>query len=197
MPQGAREITQLLIEWRRGSQSAGDELMQRVYPELRRLAAQHLRRRRPNATLQPTELVHELYVRMLASTPITLQDRAHFYAIAAQQLRRILIDYVRAARAAKRGGEQLRVTLTDAPQPMSQNSDSLLALDEALTRLEKMDARAARLVELRFFGGLRDKEAAEALHISIATVKRDWTFARAWLSSQLASAPGAVLTAKG
>jgi RNA polymerase sigma factor (TIGR02999 family) len=185
MARDAREITRLLMEWRRGNAAAGNTLIALVYPELRRLAAHYLRQQRSNHTLQPNELVHELYVRLIAPNPITLQDRAHFFAIAAQQLRRILIDYARAARAAKRGGEQVRVTFADVPQCMVRESDDLLAVDEALTRLEKVDPRAARVVELRFFGGLQEKEAAQALHVSIATLKRDWAFARAWLSAQL------------
>ncbi len=185
MAQDAREITRLLVEWRRGDAAAGDSLIALVYPQLKRLAAHYIRLQRPNHTLQPTELVHELYVRLLAPNPVTLQDRAHFFAIAAQQLRRILIDYARAARASKRGGEQVRVTFADGPRWMVSDNDDLLAVDQALTRLEEVDPRAARVVELRFFGGLQDKEAAQALNVSVATLKRDWAFARAWLSTQL------------
>jgi RNA polymerase sigma factor (TIGR02999 family) len=184
----AREITALLKKWREGNHASGDELIAIVYPELRRIAAIYLRQNLPSPTLQPTALVHELYVRLLAANPVDWQDRVHFFAVAAQQMRRILIDYVRAARASKRGGGMGRVTLSDLAQQIGPRSDDLLALDEALTRLAEQDRRAAQVVELRFFGGLQEKEAATALNISVATLKRDWEFARAWLSAQL-SAP--------
>jgi RNA polymerase sigma factor (TIGR02999 family) len=196
MAQDAAEITRLLMAWRRGDAAAGDAVIARVYPELRRLAARYLRQQPKNHTLQPTEVVHELYLRLLAPNPITLQDRAHFFAIAAQQLRRILIDYARAAKAEKRGGEQVRVTFADVPRLSANHNDDLLAVDEALTRLEEVDPRAARVVELRFFGGLQDKEAAQTLHVSVATVKRDWAFARAWLSAQLMPSAAAAPTVK-
>lgn len=186
MPQEDRRITTLLTAWRGGNQVAGDALIALVYPELRRLARLFLRQQRRNHTLQPTALVHELYVRLLASNPLTWQDRAHFFAIAARQLRRILIDYARSARAVKRGGGQVRVTLADIPQWIGPGSDDLISIEEALSKLEEIDLRAAHVVELRFFGGLRDKELADALGVSVATVKRDWDFARAWLSSRLA-----------
>lgn len=189
MTQDAPDITRLLIAQRQGDAAARDALIALVYPELRRLAAQHLRRQRPNHALQPTELVHELYMRLIAPNAFTLQNRSHFFALAAQQLRRILIDHARAANTAKRGGEQVRVTFADIPQLAGGNSDDLLAVDEALTRLEAVDPRAARVVELRFFGGLQDKEAAQVLDISLATLKRDWAFARAWLSTQLMPKP--------
>jgi RNA polymerase sigma factor (TIGR02999 family) len=185
MPPNAREITALLKEWRRGDHASGEELIAIVYPELRRMAALYLRRKAPNHTLQPTALVHELYVRLLAANPVEWQDRIHFFAVAAQQMRRILIDYLRAAWASKRGGGQLRVTLTELAQQIGPRSDDLLALDEALTRLAERDPRAARVVELRFFGGLHERDAALALNISVATLKRDWKFARAWLSAEL------------
>jgi RNA polymerase sigma-70 factor, ECF subfamily len=189
MPRNPQEITTLLIGWRAGDRTAGDELVAIVYPELRRLAAHYLRQERVGHTLQATALVHELYVRLFASEPVSWENRAHFFAVAAQQLRRILIDYARSARAAKRGGHFARVTLADIPQPMQENLD-LLALDEALARLEELDPRVARVVELRFFAGLEEKDAATVLDISVATLKRDWTFAKAWLVSQLtASGP--------
>ncbi len=183
----APEITALLNEWRRGNRASGDKLIAIVYPELRRIAGLYVRRKSPNQTLQPTALVHELYVRLLAANPVEWQDRIHFFAVAAQQMRRILIDDVRAARASKRGGGLSRVTLTDVVQEIGPKGEDVLALDEALTRLAERDPRAARVVELRFFGGLQEREAAEVLNISVATLKRDWEFARAWLSAQLAA----------
>jgi RNA polymerase sigma-70 factor (ECF subfamily) len=186
MPRSPQEITTLLIGWRAGDRTAGNELISIVYPELRRLAAHYLRQERADHTLQATALVHELYVRLFASEPVSWENRAHFFAVAAQQLRRILIDHARSVRAAKRGGEFARVTLADIPQPVQESLD-LLALDEALTRLEELDPRVARVVELRFFAGLEEKDAATVLDISVATLKRDWTFAKAWLISQLAA----------
>jgi RNA polymerase sigma factor (TIGR02999 family) len=188
MPQDPQKITLLLKAWRCGDQSAGDALISIVYPELKRLASHSLRRQRRGHTLQPTALVHELFISLLASNPISWHDRGHFFVVAARQFRRILIDYARAAHAAKRGGNQARVTLDDFPKP-GPNNDDLLAIDEALTRLEQLDQRAARVVELRFFAGFREQEAADALDVSVATVKRDWEFARAWLSKQLAVEP--------
>jgi RNA polymerase sigma factor (TIGR02999 family) len=184
MPRNPQEITTLLMNWQQGDRIAGDELIGLVYPELRRLAAHYLRPERPGHTLQATALVHELYVRLFAGEPISWENRAHFFAVAAQQLRRILIDHARGVNAAKRGGGQARVTLADVGLAPAQNID-VLALDEALTRLEQLDPRAAKTVELRFFAGLEEKEAAAVLDVSVATLKRDWNFARAWLVSQL------------
>jgi RNA polymerase sigma factor (TIGR02999 family) len=188
MARDGQTITRLLVKWRRGNREARDELIAAVYPQLKRLASHYLNRPSLRQTLQPTALVHELYIRVLDPNPLTWQDRAHFFAVAAQQLRRILIDHIRAARASKRGGGKARVTLTDAVLQVSPGTDELLALDEALTRLAEHDLRAAQVIELRFFGGLREKEAAEALHISVATLKRDWEFARAWMLAQLSAA---------
>jgi RNA polymerase sigma factor (TIGR02999 family) len=135
--------------------------------------------------LQATALVHEVYLRLCGSEPIDWQNRAHFFAVAAQQLRRILVDYARRRRRGKRGGGVPEFSLDEADGPVVDRDDRLLALDEALTRLESLDERAAKVTELRYFGGLREKEAAEALGISVATLKRDWEFARTWLASQL------------
>jgi RNA polymerase sigma factor (TIGR02999 family) len=188
MDRQANQITTLLVEWRRGNRDAGDALIALVYPRLKRLAAGCLRRQRPDAMLQPTALVHELYMSLFGTEPITLNDRTHFFAVAAQQLRRILLDHTRAARAQKRGGGQLRVTLPDLLEAPGADRciDDLIVLDEALTELANVDPRAAQVVEHRFFGGLNEKESAELLSISVATVKRDWDFAKAWLSRRLA-----------
>jgi RNA polymerase sigma factor (TIGR02999 family) len=168
-----------------------DALLPIVYEELRRLAAAYLRRERPGQTLQPTALVHEAYLRLMKDRPDRWQNRAHFCAIAAHSMRQILIERARARGAQKRGGAQPRVTFDEgliAADGRESPSIDLVALDEALGRLEAIDAEQARLVELRFFGGLTIEETAEAMNISPATVKRHWTVARAWLARELAGA---------
>ena len=166
-----------------------DALLPVVYEELRRLAAAYLRRERPGQTLQPTALVHEAYLRLMKDRPDRWQNRAHFCAIAAHSMRQILIERARARGAQKRGGAQPRVTLDESQVAGQSASFDLVALDEALERLEKIDPEQARLVELRFFGGLTIEETAEAMNISPATVKRHWMVARAWLARELASEP--------
>jgi len=162
-----------------------DSLLPLVYKELRRLAAGYLRREKPGQTLQPTALVHEAYMRLMKDRPDRWQNRAHFCAIAAHSMRQILIERARARGAAKRGGVRHRVTLDDALAASEDRSIDLLALDEALERLAAIDPEQARLVELRFFGGLTVEETAEAMDISPATVKRHWTIAKAWLTREL------------
>lgn len=167
-----------------GQQSL-DSLLPIVYQELRRLASSYLRRERPGQTLQPTALVHEAYLRLMKDRPNRWQNRAHFCAIAAHSMRQILIERARARGALKRGGANPRVTLDEALVAGGDQSIDLIALDDALTRLAELDPEQARLVELRFFGGLTIEETAEALGISPATVKRHWTVARAWLAREL------------
>jgi RNA polymerase sigma factor (TIGR02999 family) len=162
-----------------------DSLLPVVYQELRRLAASYLRRERPGQTLQPTALVHEAYLRLMKDRPERWQNRAHFCAIAAHSMRQILIERARARGAIKRGGQVPRVTLDEALVGGNGPSYDLLALDEALGKLAAFDPEQARLVELRFFGGLTVEETAEAMNISPATVKRHWTMARAWLAREL------------
>jgi RNA polymerase sigma factor (TIGR02999 family) len=162
-----------------------DSLLPVVYQELRRLAASYLRRERPGQTLQPTALVHEAYLRLMKDRPERWQNRAHFCAIAAHSMRQILIERARARGAIKRGGHAPRITLDEALVGGGAPSFDLVALDEALERLAAIDPEQARLVELRFFGGLTVEETAEAMHISPATVKRHWTVARAWLAREL------------
>jgi RNA polymerase sigma factor (TIGR02999 family) len=162
-----------------------DALLPIVYQELKRLAASYLRRERPGQTLQPTALVHEAYLRLMKDNPERWQNRAHFCAIAAHSMRQILIEKARARGALKRGGAQPRVTLDESLVAGAEPSVDLVALDRALERLEAIDPEQARLVELRFFGGLTVEETAEALDISPATVKRHWTVARAWLAREL------------
>jgi RNA polymerase sigma factor (TIGR02999 family) len=182
----AHHFTELLHAWRGGDKAAADQLMNDAYEELRRVAARHMQLERREHTLQATALVHELYVRLFASEKIDWQDRAHFFAVAARQLRRILVNHARDRRAGKRGGGAIRLSLADVDAAVRPVDHDLLAIDESLEKLEQLDARAARVVELRYFAGLREKEAAAVLSISVATLKRDWEFARAWLLTRLA-----------
>ena len=163
-----------------------DSLLPIVYEELRRLAGAYLRRERPGQTLQPTALVHEAYLRLMKDRPDRWQNRAHFCAIAAHSMRQILIERARARGAQKRGGAQPRVTFDEGLLAADSPAVDLVALDDALERLEKIDPEQARLVELRFFGGLTIEETADAMDISPATVKRHWSVARAWLARELA-----------
>jgi RNA polymerase sigma factor (TIGR02999 family) len=170
--------------------AAGDEqalatLMPLVYGEMRRIAAAYLRRERPGATLQPTALVHEAYLRLLHDVPVAWQSRAHFFGIAARSMRQILVERARARRAAKRGGARIQVTLTPEIAEARTATVDVEAIDEALERLASFDPDLARIVELRFFGGLSIEETAEALRVSPATLKRRWTLARAWLAREL------------
>src|SRR5260370_18057718 len=186
MAEDSHTITGLLAEWRGGSQEAANQLMELVYGELHRIASREMRRERPEHTLQTTALVHELYLRLCGSHPVNWQDRAHFFAVAAQQLRRVLVDHARRVRSGKRGGGQVRLALWESDGGTWEIDDRLLALDERLTRLQPLDQRAAKVIGLRFFGGLSEARAAEALNISVATLERHWEFARTWLASQLA-----------
>jgi len=183
-PQG--EVTRLLLAWNQGDQSAIERLMPLVYDELRRLAERHFRRERVGHTLQPTAVVHEAYFRLVDQTRVTWKNRGHFFAVASQAMRRILVDYARARAADKRGGGEVRVTLASAeasPEPSGELD--LLALDEALTRLKGLDGAQAQIVELRFFGGLSIEETAEALETSPSSVKREFRSAKAWLFREL------------
>jgi len=179
-------ITGWLTRWRTGDERAGDQLFEIVYPQLRQLAARLLQWERPDHTLEPNAVVNELFLRLIGSQPISFQDRAHFFAIAAQTMRRILIDHARARVADKRGGVQQRVPLSDLDGwGADTSSEQLLDLDRLLVALADADPRAARVVELRFFGGLREEDVAEVLQVSAITVKRDWKAARAWLAARL------------
>jgi RNA polymerase sigma factor (TIGR02999 family) len=184
----SEEITGWLVAWQQGDEDARERLFAVVQPQLRQIAARFLRQERAGHTLEPNALVNELCLRLLGGRPLAFEDRAHFFAIAAATMRRILIDHARARVAGKRGGARQRVSLTevDGWSPVAQSED-VLALDQALSRLEKADPRAARVVELRFFGGLREDEVAAVLGVSAITVKRDWKAARAWLVSRLQS----------
>lgn len=179
------EITQLLLNWSNGDQSAINRLMPLVYNELRRLAASYLRRERPGHTLEPTALVHEAFLRMVSQKEVTWQSRAQFFGLAATLMRNILVDHARRHRAARRGGNEYTLTLSHADRLSDQTDVGLLALDDALNDLAAIRPQHARLVELKFFGGLTIAETAEVLGISHATVERDWAFARAWLKREL------------
>ncbi len=179
------EITQLLIAWNQGDQCARDELTPLIYDELRRLARGYLRRERPGHTLQPTALVHEAFMRLIDQRQVNWQNRAHFFGAAAQLMRQILINHAEARRAAKRGGEAERISLDDVDHFAAAHEIDLIALDEALRRLERLDPQQGRIVELRYFSGLTIEEIAEAIGVSPATVKRDWSVARAWLRREL------------
>jgi RNA polymerase sigma-70 factor (ECF subfamily) len=178
-------ITQLLVRWGDGEQQALDELMPLVYDELHRLARNYLRRERRDHTLQPTALVHEAYLRLIDQTRAALHSRAHFFGIAAQMMRRILVDHARLHQAAKRGDGDYKLSLDQADQVAHQQAVDLIAVDEALHRLAGFSPQQSRIVELRFFGGLTIEETAGLLGISHATVEREWSVARAWLRREL------------
>ena len=183
----AHRVTQLLVRWREGDPHALDELMPLVYKELRRLAAHYMRGERPGHTLQTSALVNEAYLRLAGHEEIQWQDRAHFFAVAAQAMRRILVDHARRRDNLKRGGGALRVALDDDAVIVSAGRVAeVVALDEALARLAEVAPRKSQLVELRFFGGLSIEETAEVLGVSPGTVMRDWTFAKAWLRREIA-----------
>jgi len=179
------QITQLLQELKKGRTGAADELIPLVYDELRRIASRYMRRERMGHTLQPTALVHEAYMRVIARRPVDWQGRSHFFAVAAQVMRHLLVDYARERQRAKRGGVQQRVSLDEAMLFSDVQCDEFVALDEALARLAELDPRQSQIVELRYFGGLTVEETAETLDISAKTVKRDWSVARAWLHREL------------
>ena len=183
------EVTNLLIELKNGNRDAESRLMPLVYGELRRLAGLYMRGERPGHTLQATALVHEAYLRLVGHEDVDWQNRAHFFGVAANLMRRILVDHARAKQAKKRGGGDQKVSLDQAVLVRPEAPEQFLALDEALERLAKRDPRQARIVELRYFGGLSEEETAEVLQISVRTVKRDWSVARAWLYQQLNPQP--------
>jgi len=200
MPSGSRnDITRLLLEWSDGSGAALAELFPLVYDELRAMAERHLRRERSAHTLQRTALVHEAFLRLADQKQVTWQSRAQFFGLASQMMRRILVDYARKRNAAKRGQDPVRVDLEDVIHGRGAGADRNVQLqlasvesdqdfdrvDAVLRRLEQLDPRQGKLVELRYFGGLSQDEAAEVLGVSLATVKRDWAFARAWLQREL------------
>ena len=180
------EISELFAQMSDDSPRGTSELMARVYHELHRLAAAYMRRERRDHTLQTTALVHEAYVRLVGQRDIAWKNRDHFFGVAAQMMRRILVDHARAHLCRRRGGPQQRVSLDEVGISPRTHSADLVALDEALTRLAQIDARQARVVELRFFGGLTAEETAKTLAVSTKTVNRDWLVAKAWLHAEIA-----------
>ena len=187
MPSDVPEsITELLLQWKAGDQAAIERLMPLVYDELRRLAVRYLRRERANHTLQPTALINEAYLRLVDQQKVEWQGRAQFYGLAARVMRNILVDHARNHQAAKRGGQQFRVSLdVDHPAGDAKPAIEFIAVHEALERLAAIDPQKAQIVELRFFGGLSIEETAEVLDVGHATVERDWKMARAWLGREL------------
>jgi RNA polymerase sigma-70 factor (ECF subfamily) len=181
----ADNITQLLVELRAGNADAMARLLPIVYRELRRLAAHYMRQERPGHTLQPTALVHEAYLRLVGQADRNWQNRAHFFAVAAQTMRTVLVDHARANLTRKRGGKQVHVELNNSLNLAAPKPQAILVLDETLRRLEQIDPRASRVVELRWFVGLSVEEAAHVMGISEKTVRRDWNFAKAWLQTEL------------
>lgn len=180
------EITNLLLKWGEGEERALDELISLVYPELRRIARLFMRRENPQHTLQTSALINEAYLRLVDQQAVAWNDRAHFFAVAAQVMRHILIDHARRHRYAKRGGGAQRVDLDSVVVAAAdERATEFVALDEALKRLAKIDPRKEKIVELRFFGGLTVEETAEVMKVSEITVKRDWRSARAWLLREI------------
>jgi RNA polymerase sigma factor (TIGR02999 family) len=177
-------VTELLVRWKNGDEQALNDLLRIVYPDLRRLANQHLRRERPDHTLQSTALVHEAYLRLEKQGVVKFENRSHFLAICSQLMRQILVEYARGRRTAKRDGG-VKLALDDIVVAARNRGADLVALDDALNQLAKLDAQQARIVELRFFGGLSIEETADVVGVSPATVKRDWAAARIWLHREL------------
>ena len=181
------EITQLLVAWSDGDQTALDKLVPLVYDELRRLARRYMNRESPGHLLQTTALVNEAYMRLIDAHQVKWQNRAHFFAISARLMRRILVDFARRSDKLKRGGKTIQVSLDEALVVSAKPGTDLVAIDDALTTLAALDPRQSQVVELRFFGGLKDNEIAEVLKVSHGTVRRDWRLARAWLHRELSN----------
>ena len=179
------QVTRLLQEWSDGDQSALEQLMPLVYDELHRLAHQHMQREKPGHLLQTSALINEAYVRLVDQPLIHWKNRSHFFGIAARLMRRILVDDARKRNSAKRGGSLIQVPLDEQASVAQEQAANVTALDEALKRLETIDSRQGQIVELRFFGGLNIEQTADVLKVSPGTVMRDWTFARAWLRSEM------------
>ena len=185
MTASPHDVTQLLVAWGNGNQEARDELMPLVYEELRHLAHRYMGRERAGHTLQTSALVNEAYLRLIDQNDVHWQNRAHFFGIAAQMMRRILVDYARKRRYDKRGGDARTVPLDDAMIVSDERAADVVALDDALKSLAELDPRKSQIVELRFFGGLSIEETAEVLAVSPGTVMRDWTLAKAWLRREM------------
>jgi RNA polymerase sigma factor (TIGR02999 family) len=187
-PELSKQVSELLASWNSGNANAREALMPLVYDELRKLAASHLRRERNDHTLQPTALVHEVYLRLAEQKSVQWQDRSHFFGVTAQLMRRILVDHARSHLADKRGSGLPKVSLNEAIALSRERPAELLALDESLTQLASTDLQQSRIVELRVFAGLTIEQTAEVMGISPATVKRDWNLAKAWLLREIEKA---------
>ena len=185
MSSSTHQVTDLLLAWGEGDQTALERLVPLVYEELHRLARRHMRSERSGHTLQTTALVNEAYLRLIDSSRVRWQNRAHFFAVAAQLMRRVLVDFARSRHNLKRGGAAHRVTFEQALEVAEERSADFLALDEALDALAALNLRQAQVVELRYFGGLSEAETAEVLKVSVPTVKRDWRLAKVWLLREL------------
>ena len=183
-----QQITERLIAWNSGDAAARDDVIRGVYDELRRMANRYLRLERPDHTLQPTALVHEAYMRLIDQTQVNWQNRAHFFGVAAQMMRRILVDHARTKQRDKRGGSAPKLSLDEAIEASTERAADLVALDAALESLTRIDERKGRVIELRFFGGLSVEETAEVLAVSPQTVLRDWKLAKAWLYQEMRGA---------
>lgn len=184
-PPTSPDVTQLLRNWQVGDQSARDQLLEIVYEELRRQAARYLRRERPDHTLQPTALVHEAYLQLIDQSRVNWEHRAHFFGAAARLMRRVLVDHARAHQAEKRGSGEEKLALDEAMAVPQSKDLNILALNDALEELARMDEQQSRIVELRYFGGLSIEETATVTGVSPATVKREWAMAKAWLQTQI------------
>ena len=185
MMQRPENVTELLVDWGNGDKEALDRILPIVYDELRKQAARYLRRERAGHTLQTTALIHEAYIRLVDQRNVRWQNRAHFFGISAQLMRRILVDHARTKRRAKRGGSDIKVALDEGDLIATGPDVDVIAVDQALERLSKIDEQQSKIVELRFFSGLTVEETAEVLKISPATVKRDWSMAKAWLHREI------------
>lgn len=183
--QDAADITRMLVAWKGGDPAALDSLVAAVYPELRRLAHRQLAGRRPGESFESAALANEAYLKLLRAGGIACESRTHFLALCAQIMRRILVDHVRQRGSAKRGGQAVRVPVEEVAVPVADRAVDVIALDEALDSLARIDQRKCRVVELRYFGGLTIEEAAEVLGVSVDTAKRDWRMAKAWLLAEL------------
>jgi RNA polymerase sigma factor (TIGR02999 family) len=188
-PPVSGELTLLLNRMQNGDTNAADRAVSLVYEELHRIAAREMCREHAVGQLQATALIHEAYVRLVGGKPIEIRSRGHFFAIASQQMRRLLVDAARVENAQKRGGLSVKVPLDESSVAAGSRGEDLLALDEALSELEKVDPRASQVVELRYFGGYTDSEVVEALGVALSTVRRDWDFARSWLFDRLHGPP--------
>ena len=182
---GSQNVTKLLVQWSQGDQGALESLVPLVYEELRRLARHYLKQEKQNHTLSSTALVHEAYLKLVSQKDVTWQNRAHFFGVASQMMRRILVDYARRRGYAKRGGGAMTLALDEAVSTPQRREIDLVALDDALDSLAKLDQRQSRMVELRFFGGLSIEETSQVLGVSAPTVKREWASARAWLFREI------------